>query len=214
MHYKRKLNNCHALTDLGPVHWLLGIQIIHDHAVHTISLSQHSFIDTILSRFLMADVKPYGSPMIPGAIYMKKELPFSPEEATHMQHTLYHQAIGSLIYLAVATCPDIAFTVSMLSHFLNDPGDAHWEVVKCIFRYLKSTRDLQLTYGSEQHDLEGYTDAEGGGQEDRHTISGYTFLVDGGAISWGTKSQELVTLSKAKAEYVAAIVTRGLRVGL
>jgi len=66
-----------------------------------------------------------------------------------MQHTLYCQAIGSLMYLAVATHPNIAFAVSMLSHFLNNPGDAHWEVVKHIFRYLKSTRDLQLTYGDE-----------------------------------------------------------------
>jgi hypothetical protein len=202
--YKRKLNNCHALTDLGPVHWLLGIKITRDRAARTISLSQCSFIDTILSRFSMADVKPYGSPMIPGAIYTKKESPSSPEEAARMQRTPYRQAIGSLMYLAVATRPDIAFAVSILSRFLNDPGDAHWEAVKRIFRYLKSTRDLQLTYGGERHDLEGYTDADGGGQEDRRAISGYAFLVDGGAISWGAKSQELVTLSTAEAEYVAA----------
>jgi len=80
---------------------------------------------------------------------MKKESPSSPEEAVHMQCTPYCQAIDSLMYLAIATRPDIAFAVSMLSCFLNDPGDAHWEVVKCIFRYLKSTRDLQLTYGGE-----------------------------------------------------------------
>jgi len=200
MHYKRKLNNCHALTDLGLVHWLLDVQIIRNHAVRTIFLSQRSFINTILSCFSMADIKPYGSLMIPGAIYMKKESPSSPEEAACMQCTLYHQAIGSLMYLAIATCPDIAFTVSMVSRFLNDPGDTHWEVVKCIFRYLKSTRDLQLTYGSEWHDLEGYTDADSGGQEDQCTISGYAFLVDRGAILWGAKSQELVTLSTAEAE--------------
>ena len=61
-----------------------------------------------------------------------------------------------------------------------------------------------LTYGGERHDLEGYTDADGGSQEDQHAISGYVFLIDGGMISWGAKRQELVTLSMAEAEYVAA----------
>ena len=202
--YKRKLNACHALTDLGPVHWLLGIKVTRDRAAHTISLSQSAFIDTILSRFSMTDAKPYASPMVPGAYYSKGDAPSSPDEAARMQRTPYRQAIGSLMYLAIATRPDIAFAVSILSRFLNDPGDTHWEAVKRIYRYLKATKDMQLTYGSERHDLEGYTDADGGSQEDRHAIAGYAFLIDGGAISWGAKRQELVTLSTAEAEYVAA----------
>ena len=202
--YKRKLNACHALTDLGPMHWLLGIKVTRDRTTHTISLSQSAFIDTILSHFSLADIKPHGSLMVPGTIYSKKDLPFSPDEAARMQCVPYRQAIGSLMYLAVATHPNIAFTVSILSRFLDNPGDMHWQAVKRIYRYLKPTKDLQLTYGSERHDLEGYTDADGGSQEDRHTISGYSFLIDGGAISWSAKRQELVTLSTAEAEYVAA----------
>ena len=189
IHYKRKLNACHALTDLGPVHWLLGIKVTRDRTTHTISLSQSAFIDTILSRFLLADIKPHGLLMVPGTIYSKKDSPSSPDEAARMQRVPYCQAIGSLMYLAVATCPNIAFTV------------------KCIYRYLKLTKDLQLTYGSERHDLEGYTDANGGSQEDRHAISGYAFLIDGGTISWSAKRQELVTLSTAEAEYIAATHT-------
>ena len=205
--YKKKLNACHALTDLGPVHWLLGIKVTHDRTAHTISLSQSAFIDTILSRFSLDDIKPHGSLMVPGTIYSKKDSPFSPDEAAHMQRVPYRQAIGSLMYLAVATRPDIAFTVSILSRFLDNPGDTHWQAVKHIYCYLKLTKDLQLTYGSEQHNLEGYTDADGGSQEDRHAISGYAFLIDGGAILWSAKRQELVTLSTAEAEYIAATHT-------
>ena len=203
--YKEKLNACHVLTDLGPVHWLLGIKITRDRAAHTISLFQSSFIDTILSCFSMTEAKPYSSPMVPGAIYGKKDSPSSPDEATRMQRTPYRQVIGSLMYAAVATRPDIAFAVSILSHFLNNPGDVHWEAVKRVFRYLKSTKDFTLTYGGERHDIEGYADADGGTQEDHHVISGYTFLIDGGAISWEAKRQELVTLSTAEGEYVAAM---------
>ena len=40
--------------------------------------------------------------------------------------------------------------------------------------------------------------------EDQHAISGYAFLIDGGAVSWSSKHQSIVTLSTAEAEYVAA----------
>src|SRR5712671_7535392 len=121
-----------------------------------------------------------------------------------MSKTPYREAIGSLMYLAVATRPDIAFAVSTLSRFLDNPGDTHWEAVKRIFRYIAGMRSLQLMYRGERHNLLGYTDADGTTQEHRCTISGYAFIIDGSAISWASKKQELITLSTAEAEYVAA----------
>jgi hypothetical protein len=199
--YKLKLNSCYALTDLGPVHWLLGIKVTCDRAAHTISLSQEAYIDAILSRFALSDAKAYGTPMTPGAIYSKKNAPSSPNESVHMKNTPYRQAIGSLMYAAVATRP---FAVSSLSQFFDNPGTLHWEATKQVFLYLAGTKYHQLMYGGERHDFEGYTDADGVMQEHRHAISGYTFLFDGGAISWSSRKQELVTLSTAEAEFVAA----------
>ena len=109
------------------------------------------------------------------------------------------------MYASVATRPDITFAVSTLSQFLDNPGDAHWEAVKRIFRYLSGTRSYELTYGAERFDLVGYTDADGATQDHRRAISGYAFLIDGGAISWSSRKQELVTLSTAESEYVAAM---------
>ena len=124
-----------------------------------------------------------------------------------MRKVPYREAIGSLMYASVATRLDIAFAVSTLSQFLDNPGEAHWEVVKRIFQYLSSTRDYTLTYGGEWHDLVGYTDADRASQDHRQAISGYAFLIDSGAISWSSRKQELVTLSTAEAEYVAAMHT-------
>ena len=39
--------------------------------------------------------------------------------------------------------------------------------------------------------------------KDCHAISGYTFLIHGGAVSWFAKRQEIVILYTTKAEYVA-----------
>ena len=77
-------------------------------------------------------------------------------------------------------------------------------MVKQVFWYLLGTKDWKLVYGTTDNGLEGYTDADGSSQEHRHVISGYVFLINGGAISWSSKKQELVTLSTAESKYVAA----------
>jgi hypothetical protein len=61
-----------------------------------------------------------------------------------------------------------------------------------------------LTYGTTDDGLKEYTDTDSSSQEHRHAISRYVFLVNGGAISWSSKKQELITLSTAKLEHVAA----------
>lgn len=121
-----------------------------------------------------------------------------------MRRIPYHEAIGSLMYASVGTRPDIAFAVSTLSQYLDDPAPAHWEAVKRVFRYLLGTKNWGLTFGGGKEGLEGYTDVDGASQEHRPAISGYAFIIDGGAASWSSRKQELVTLSTTEAEYVAA----------
>jgi len=55
--------------------------------------------------------------------------------------------------------------------------------------------------------LEGYTDADGSVHEDRKAVSGYAFLLDGGAVLWSLKKQEIITLLMTEAEYVATTHT-------
>jgi hypothetical protein len=202
--YKRKINARHSITDLGPIHWLLGIKITRDRDARTIALSQESFIDTIIKRFSLGDAKPIPFPISPSISYSAQDAPADKTEAARMAKVPYRQAIGSLMYASVATRPDISFAVSTLSQFLENPGEAHWEAAKRVFRYLSGTRAHALTYGGDRHELVGYTDADGSSQDHRRAISGLAFLIDGGAISWSSRKQELVALSTAEAEYVAA----------
>ena len=87
---------------------------------------------------------------------------------------------------------------------MENLGRTHWEAVKRVFCYLLGTKSWKLMYGITGNGLEGYTDADGSSQEHQHAILGYAFLINGGAISWSLKKQELVTLSTAESEYVAA----------
>src|SRR6266850_1982032 len=124
MLYKEKLHTWYALTDLGPVSWLLGIQVTRDHETRTISLSQEAYIKSIIARFSLADAKAYSTPMVPSAQYSKSDSPVSATDAACMRKVPYHEAIGSLMYASVATRPDITFAVSTLSQFLENPGEA------------------------------------------------------------------------------------------
>jgi len=121
-----------------------------------------------------------------------------------MRDVPYREVTGSLTYAAIGSRPDIAYATTAVSRFNENPGRVHWEAVKRIIQYLKGTIGWEITYGTKVKDLEGYTDADGSTNEDRHAISGYVFLIDGGPVSWSVKMQEIVTLSTTEAEYVAA----------
>jgi hypothetical protein len=124
--YKQKLNECYSLMDSGPVHWLLGIKITRNREARTISLSQTSYINTILSHFSLSDAKPHATPITPGASLSKADAPSDDTEAALMKKVPSHEAIGSLMYATVATCPNISFAVSALLQFLENPGQLHW----------------------------------------------------------------------------------------
>jgi hypothetical protein len=62
--------------------------------------------------------------------YTSLQSPKTPQEVALMKNVPYHEVIGLLMWACLGMCPDIAFAVTMLSHFSKDPGEAHWLVVK------------------------------------------------------------------------------------
>ena len=115
----------------------------------------------------------------------------------------YREAIGSLMWAAVATRPDIAFAVSLLSQFLENPGEIHWKAVKRVMRYLNGMKDYKLTLRRNHDSLLGYADADWASQDHRHSILAYIFQIDGGSISWSCQTQNIVALSSTEAEFIA-----------
>ena len=47
-HFKAQLREHFEITDLGELHWLLGLKVTRDCTAHTITLSQNAYVDTIL----------------------------------------------------------------------------------------------------------------------------------------------------------------------
>jgi hypothetical protein len=116
----------------------------------------------------------------------------------------YREAIGSLLYLAILTRPDISFPVNVLSRFNLQPKKAHWNAVKRIFRYLKGTITDSLHFNKSIENgfiIKIYADADLGGDPDTgKSTSGYTIHLNDNLIIWSTKKQNSVSLSTTEAE--------------
>ena len=104
------------------------------------------------------------------------------------------------MYAMTTTRPDVAFAVSSLAQHTTNPGPEHWNALKRIFLYLRSTIDYCITFGGESNDkLVGYTDASfAEDSATRRSTGAYIFTLNGGPISWSSKLQLTVALSTSK----------------
>lgn len=175
--------------------YYLGIEINQEN--NKIYISQSSYTKKLLRKFNMENSKPVSTPI---------EDTFIPGQHTKMIKFPYREAIGSLMYLAVVTRPDITFAVSFLSRFLDSYGDEHVTSVKRIFKYLSGTINDGIFFENNSDiNLKCYTDSDyAGDRENRHSTSGYVVTFAGGPISWFSRKQSIVALSTTEAEYVAA----------
>ena len=129
------------------------------------------------------------------------------EGQSEMKAIPYHELIGKLLYLAIATCPDIAYVVGVLCRFVENPGPPHWHTTKQVLRYLRGTTNMKLVYShSPAPDLfTTYLDADLSGNPDNsHSTGGFAVCIGGGAIQWGSRLQPHVSLSSTESEYTTA----------
>ena len=145
--FKTKIMKFVNITDMGELHWILGIEVRQICEEQKVLLCQKSYLDSILRHYGLEDLKPISTPMDPSAWLTTAQYPSTTEELAAMRNVPYHEAVGSLMYATMGTQPDICFAVQTVSRFNTNPGSVHWEAVKRIFHYLKGTRDLWLMYG-------------------------------------------------------------------
>ena len=81
----------------------------------------------------------------------------------------------------------------------------HWITVKAIFKYLRRTKDLVLTYGGGDLQIDDFTDSDFQlDVDDIKSIFGFIFICNGGAVSWKSSKQGVITDSTIEVEYIAA----------
>lgn len=176
----------------------LGLEIDQqsDGSIH---VHQQAYAQKILNRFGMANCNTVATPLDCGQN-------LGDFEADTEFEFPYREVVGSLMFLAVATRPDISFAVGNVSRHMEKPAMAHVNAVKRILKYVKATMDMGIRYEANVDlSLCGYSDADYAGDiETRRSTSGYVFLFGNGIISWGSERQKSVALSTTESEYMAA----------
>lgn len=175
----------------------LGMGVIYDQPQRTLFLSQEKSIKELLQKFNLSDCKATEVPMQPN-------LELTPATEPDLKYP-YRELIGSLLFIARTTRPDIAYAVAKMAQFSNSFDETHWKVAKGILRYLKGTMNMGIFYGQDNGTIvEGYTDSDYAGDKiDRKSTSGFIFMMGNSPISWSSNKQPIVALLSTEAEYIA-----------
>ncbi|MBW0476330.1 hypothetical protein O181_016045 [Austropuccinia psidii MF-1] len=197
--FKKKIGKEFQTKILGKADLMLGIKIIHD--TSSITLSQGHYINSLLDLYGMKNCKPVGTPLISDSHFNEA----SQEERSAFEEleVNYCSAVGSLSYLSSATQPDLSFSVSALSQFLEKPGIKHWNAFLHVLKYLKGTQNVGLTYdGNKCEAPVAYCDADWGNCcITRPSVTGYLIKLFNNLVVWKTRKKPMVSLSSAEAEY-------------
>lgn len=192
------LNTKFEVNNLGPITQFLGIEVKKTND-SKFMIRQKGYIEKVLDKFGLQESKISKYPLDPSYGKTNSEL--------LMRNTEYQCLTGSLLYISVNSRPDIAASVAILARKTSNPTQEDWNELKRVAKYLKGTADmyLQLCCESEVPNvLYGYADANWAEcRTDRKSNSGYVFLLNGCAVSWGCKKQTVVSLSTTEAEFVA-----------
>eukprot|EP00253_Pinus_taeda_P018682 PITA_18682 len=120
---KRTLHDRFLMTDTGPLHFFLGLEISQD--ATGIKLSQAKYAWDLLERFCMNDCKPTPTP------FLSRVRLEDGGDTPLVDNTLYRKLVGSLLYLTHSR-PDLSYAVGAVSRYMLEPHELHWNAAKRI----------------------------------------------------------------------------------
>ncbi|SCN96432.1 uncharacterized protein FFFS_02244 [Fusarium fujikuroi] len=198
---RMKLEDSFQMKDEGLCEWYLGMHVLQDE--NGVTIHQEKYINQMLRRFDLDNIKSKSTPLTAGLSLTKNSVSESNEDLI----TDYQQKVGSLVYLAGQSRPDICFAANYCARYMSNPSRDHHEALNEIFAYLKRTAKTGFRYrkGDGSLNLVGFADSDFGGCLDsRRSTTGWIFLLGNAPISWSSQRQKTVALSTTDAEYVAA----------
>jgi len=208
--FRKVLKSKFKCSEGGLLEWCLGMEV--QQGMDGIKISQSQYILQKLNEF-DEFLKPNVQRSTPLDQNFQQLLIKANESVETEDSFPYRSMVGSLMYAATGTRPDITTAVGIVSRYLSSPKSIHCDMVRQIFYYLRQYPDSSLHYTkTENPKLFGYCDASWGNNEDYSSISGFAFLFGKSLVSWSSKKQPVIALSSTEAEYVT--VTSGAQEAL
>jgi hypothetical protein len=170
--FKEEMVVAFKMSDLGLLNYYLGIEV--KQSTGGISLSQGDYVMKILEMSDMTGCNPCHIPM-------EACLKLSRQSMQPLVNTTAYRSIVRILRYLVNTHPDLAFAVGYMSHFLEEPREDHFAVVKKILCYVAGTCNWGLWFGLKKGNqtlLTGFSDADFTGDVDaRKSTTGVIFFL-------------------------------------
>ena len=200
---KKELEKTFELTDIGDLKWFLGMHVVRDRASRSIWLSQQAYIDKITDQYKI-DIsgKMPDYPMLEGEL----KPPPHGHQASRESRDEYQRKVGSILFAAISTRPDVAFAASRLARYNQNPDDSHHEAANRVIKYLYFKRNLCIRYGLDDSSESFMCASDSSFADntiDRKSSQGYIMVLFGGAIGSRANKQDTVTTSSTEAELLA-----------
>ncbi|KAL8154921.1 hypothetical protein AgCh_000325 [Apium graveolens] len=151
--FKKQMFNEFDLSDMGKLSYYLGVEVKEE--VGYIELKQEAYPKKVIENAGMSGCNPVKYPMEP-RVQLTKD-----EGGNFVNATQFKSMIGGLRYL-VHTRPDIAYSVGVVSRYMEKPTTLHLAAVKRILRYVEGTLNYGMIYrnGQGNYMLAGFCDRD------------------------------------------------------
>jgi Reverse transcriptase (RNA-dependent DNA polymerase) len=184
---------------LGEAKWLLGMKVDYNQKEGVLELNQEAYLKQVLERCRMSKCKGVDTPMVERMVRGSRE--------KDGFDTMFAHIVGSLMYAAMFTRPDLVQAVQSHIRHLQAVTHEHMKALKRTLRYVRATLSLGLKFGgknSQGLELYAYSDSDWANDvETRRSTTGYVCMLNGAVVSVGSKLQATVALSSTEAEYMA-----------
>jgi hypothetical protein len=201
---KNALNERFEMNDLNSCIYYLNMMIFRNRRLKQLILNQNVYVEQMLRDHEMWDCKSLITFMNVSCRLIKI---FDEYTADKNLKINYQLIVRSLMYIMLETRSNIIYFISMISRYVFNSIQIHWQAVKRIFRYLRKTHQMKLMFRETLKFLKSYTNSNWAEDQNiRRSISEYAFNVDSDVISWFSKRQFIVTLSICEIEYTKQIL--------
>ncbi len=203
---QNQLKQRFKMTNLRQLSHYLDMKIIINSDRDQLMLTQNIYLKKILKQFEMNEFKFV-------SIFMKSKvinlLMSAIDEADQATIKWYQQLIESLMWSAMHTRLDLAYSMRVLSRYAHNLDSIHCALVKRMLRYIAETINVDLTFKrsenqqSENSHLIDYSDSDFVELKDkRHSIEDYVLILIKEVISHSSKQQLIIALSSCEIEYM------------
>lgn len=208
-----ELTATYEARDLGELKWFLNIRVNRDRHQKEVWLCQDGYVEKLVKKFNLEHSRGASTPLSKAG---NGSVQRYTGKATAKDINHYQTVIGSLIYIAVVTRPDVAYAVSLLASQMSNPSQQHFEEARRVITYLRDTKFHAIEYGPAANInddartgtynkvFDASSDAAFADDvASRKSTEGQVFCLFGGAIDWKSKRQPTVTKSTTEAELLS-----------